>query len=79
MGAPDYFDLLEWYTPPELVNEPVVIVYAADHDGVYRRVLDHAARTVTVYCAPWPDVHCDWCPWRAEPTVREWSSVEGCQ
>lgn len=68
-----YLESLSWHTPPELRNEPTVVAFAADKDGVYQRVEDGAGPHYS--WAPWEQVYCDWHPWTSNPTVNEWASL----
>jgi hypothetical protein len=72
-----YLAGLVWHLPKDLQNEPVEYAFAADADGVYRRVRDPVAHSVTYSFAPWEQVYCDWRPWLTRPEVNEWASVPG--
>jgi hypothetical protein len=68
-----YLESLDWHTPPELRNEPQVVSFAADKDGVYQRI--EGADGHRYSWAPWEQVWCDWRPWTSNPNVAEWSSL----
>lgn len=68
---------LSFLVPPRCQGQTVEAAYAADPEGLVRRIYDRSDMTTRYSVAPWPaDDAFAFEPQNAEPEVDDWQSVD---
>lgn len=68
---------LTFLVPPRCQGQTVEAAFAADPEGLVRRIYDRSDLTTRYFVAPWPaDDSFSFEPQNSEPEIAEWELVE---